>query len=208
MVSGPSRRERRTLEKRRRLFSTCGRALGFSADRLPDEAGYKLYLVAKWGMNYKLTIDVGEEARKAGVENIVNQSFTEAGPISQPGLNPEWNGYTFHYYYTEDGKRLRTSEDWAQLVLNDETPELTIYVRWLTGKWYIVTSADGLSDMGQRNYILDADIDMSGREFKTPTNYQARSTETDTRSPISKLLSDRAVSYRRSDCFPLRAEAA
>ena len=153
-------------------FQLADEPWDFSADRLPDEAGYKLYLVAKWGMNYKLTIDVGEEARKAGVENIVNQSFTEAGPISQPGLNPEWNGYTFHYYYTEDGKRLRTSEDWAQLVLNDETPELTIYVRWLTGKWYIVTSADGLSDMGQRNYILDADIDMGGREFKTPTNYQ------------------------------------
>lgn len=67
-------------------FQLADEPWDFSADRLPDEAGYKLYLVAKWGMNYKLTIDVGEEARKAGVENIVNQSFTEAGPILQPGL--------------------------------------------------------------------------------------------------------------------------
>lgn len=144
----------------------------FSADKLPDEDGYKLYLVAYWSMNYTLTIDVGEEARAAGVENMVKDEYTSAGPVSRPGIDPVWNGYTFHCYTTESGERLDTAEDWAKLILSDDNPSITIYAKWLKGVWTIVTSSDQLKTVSnQSNYILDADIDMGGKAFGPVKNY-------------------------------------
>ena len=139
----------------------------FATDRLPEEDGFKLYLVAHWAMNYTVTIDVGEEARADGVENVVYTNYTEAGPIYQPGIDPSWSGHTFHYYKTEEGKRLKTSADWNELVLSDENPSITLYVEWLEGNWKIVTTADDLKNISAaQNYILDEDIDMGGSEFK------------------------------------------
>ena len=139
----------------------------FATDRLPREDGFKLYLVAFWAMNYTVTVDVGEEARADGVENVIYTNYTEAGPIYQPGINPSWSGHTFYYYSTEDGKRLSTTADWNALVLSDENPSITIYAHWLEGNWKIVTSADDLKSISSaQNYILDTDIDLGGGSFK------------------------------------------
>ncbi len=144
-------------------------AWDFANDRLPEEEGYKLYLVAAWAKNYSLTIDVGEEARAEGVKNIVYTNYSEAGPVAQPGIDPERPGYTFHYYYTEEGKQLRTAEDWESIVLSDENPEITVYVQWLQGDWNFIRTADDINAIpafDSENYMLDADIDMGGQPFK------------------------------------------
>ena len=47
-----------------------GEAWNFDEDKLPEEDNYKLYLVARWVMNFKLTVDVGQEARDAGLKNV------------------------------------------------------------------------------------------------------------------------------------------
>ena len=149
----------------------------FHADRIPANDGFKLYLVARWQINYSLVVDVGEEARADGVENVVYSDYTEAGPVSQPGIDPEWDRHTFYYYYylNEEGARvrLRNADDWATLTLSDETPQITVYVEWLTGVWNIIDSADQLQTISsQRNYILDADINMGGRSFGPVVNYE------------------------------------
>lgn len=132
----------------------------FGSDVLPDDPDARLYLVAVWSMNYSFTVDVGEEARAAGVENIVSTDYDTAGPVSVPGFPPEWSGHTFHYYRTEDGKRLSTAADWAEITVSDETPDVTVYVEWLTGEWKIVTGADDLREMdATTNYYIDDDID-------------------------------------------------
>ena len=81
----------------------------FAADRLSAADGSKLYLVALWKENYSLIVDVGEEARAAGVENVVYSTYTEEGPVTQPGLSPEWDLHTFYYYYIlgEGGEKIR-----------------------------------------------------------------------------------------------------
>lgn len=143
----------------------------FSKDRLPDEENARLYLAAKWERNYSLTINVGEEARAAGVENVVNWDYTSPGPVSRPGQEPSWSGHTFHYY-SYQGKRLQTDSDWKQLVLSDETPDLVVDVVWLEGVWKVVTDpSDFSSVMEAANYYIDADLDMKGRKITFPTQY-------------------------------------
>lgn len=149
----------------------------FGTDRLPAAEGSKLYLVALWKENYSLVIDVGEEARAAGIENVVYSSYTEEGPVSQPGLAPEWNLHTFYYYYRlgEGGEkiRLRDTADWSQLVLSDETPQITVHVEWLTGIWKIITTVDQLEVISsQNNYILDDDINMGGKAFGPVVDFE------------------------------------
>lgn len=139
----------------------------FSTMRLPDEEGCKLYLSAHWSMNYKLVVDVGEEARAAGVENKEYTDYDEAGPVSQPGIAPSWAGHTFYYYFylndSQEEVRLRADSDWKQLILSDENPTITIYVQWLEGDWTIVRTGSQLSyiNIDEGNYILDANIDMN-----------------------------------------------
>lgn len=144
----------------------------FSSMRLPDEDGCKLYLSAHWSMNYKLIVDVGEDARADGVENKEYTDYDKAGPVSQPGIAPRWDGHTFYYYYylnaEQEEVRLSSSSDWAQLVLTDETPEITVYVRWLEGEWTIINRSSQLNwqEFDEGNYILDADIDLGGKSFR------------------------------------------
>ena len=69
----------------------------FSSMRLPDEDGCKLYLSAHWSMNYKLIVDVGEDARADGVENKEYTDYDKAGPVSQPGTAPRWGGHPCYY---------------------------------------------------------------------------------------------------------------
>ena len=141
----------------------------FGEDILPEEDGFKLYLVAKWAKNYSLTIDVGEEARADGVENIVYTNFDKAGPVSVPGIEPEWAGHTFYYYYDSENNRLETSEDWSEIVLSDENPDVTVYVNWLNGVWRIVTSPEDLEIIvPNANYLLDADIDFMDYKTEKP----------------------------------------
>lgn len=149
----------------------------FAADRLSAADGSKLYLVALWKENYSLIVDVGEEARAAGVENVVYSTYTEEGPVIQPGLSPEWDLHTFYYYYIlgEGGEkiRLRDTSDWSQLVLSDETPQITVHVEWLTGIWKIITTVDQLEVVSsQNNYILDTDINMGGKAFGPVVNFE------------------------------------
>lgn len=153
-------------------FQLSEKPWNFATDKLPDTEGFKLYLVAVWASNYKLIVDVGEEARADGVANFEYTDYKNPGPVSQPGLTPEWTGHTFYYYRTEEGRRLKTSEDWATLVLSDENPEITVYAEWLSGVWKIVSNADQLKAPLSGNYILDNDIDMNGKEFGNLINYR------------------------------------
>lgn len=143
----------------------------FATDKLPDTAGFKLYLVARWAHNFSLTIDVGEEARAAGVENVVNRNYDRPGPISRPGEDPSWDGHTFYGYYSGD-KRLVTESDWRAITVTEENPDVVVTARWLEGLWTIVTAADQLpSIMASTNYYIDADIDFGGRAITQANNY-------------------------------------
>lgn len=135
------------------------------------ETGYSgekksvLYLVATWARNYTFTIDVGEEARNAGVTNTVLDHYSQPGPVSKPGgLGPKWSGHTFYYYYSDpndDTSRIYDS-DWSNIVISDENPAVTVYVKWLEGNWTIVTDKQQIRSLFPRmNYYLDADIDFS-----------------------------------------------
>lgn len=124
-----------------------------------------LYLVAEWAKNYVFTIDVGEEARADGVENKVDESYSKAGPLSKPGGSaPKWKGHTFHYYYTDkndDSTRIH-DDDWEKLVIDDDNPEITVYVKWLTGNWTVVTDRAQIQNLSPKmNYLLEADIDFA-----------------------------------------------
>lgn len=129
----------------------------FASDKTGEE-GSVIYLVAGWSKNYKFTVDVGEEARAAGVENIVNDKYSTAGPVSIPGIEPEWSGHTFYYYEDAEHNRL-TATDWENLIISDENPDITVYVKWLDGVWKIVSDKEGLTNMISGNYWLDDDID-------------------------------------------------
>lgn len=143
----------------------------FTTDKLPDTAGYRLYLVARWARNFSLTIDVGEEARAAGVENIVNRNYDRPGPISRPGEEPSWDGHTFYGYYMGD-KRLVTESDWRTISVTEENPDVVVTARWLDGLWTIVTSAEQLpSIISSTNYYIDADIDFGNRPITQANAY-------------------------------------
>lgn len=153
-----------------------GEAWNFAEDKLPDEDGYTLYLVARWAMNYKLTVDVGEEARAAGLKNVEYTTYTEPGPLTRPYLesrdNYSWAGHTLFSCITSDGREIVTSEDWATLEFSDDNPEITVTVRWLEGEWDIIQTTSELSSMkSSGNYILATDIDMLGRSFSL-TNFR------------------------------------
>lgn len=129
-----------------------------------------LYLVAEWAKNYVLTVDVGDEARAQGVENKVDTSYAKPGSISKPGGSvPKWKGHTFHYYYRDkddDTSRIH-DEDWENIVIDDENPEITIYVKWLEGNWTVVTDSTQMSTLSANmNYLLEADIDFADSEGK------------------------------------------
>lgn len=124
-----------------------------------------LYLVATWARNYTFTIDVGEEARNAGVSNTVLDHYSQPGPVSKPGgVGPKWGGHTFYYYYSDpndDTSRIYDS-DWSNIVISDENPDVTVYVKWLEGNWTIVTDKQQIRSLSPRvNYYLDDDIDFS-----------------------------------------------
>lgn len=149
----------------------------FSKDRLPAEDGSTVYLIAHWAMNFTVTIDVGEDARADGVQDIVRTNYSEVGPITQPGIDPEWDGHTlFQYYYkVSDSEELvlRTAEDWAKVIISEENPDIVINIRWLEGEWNVVREAADLSVISAReNYILDADIDMNGTSFSFDTPFR------------------------------------
>lgn len=129
----------------------------FASDRAGGE-GSVIYLVAGWSKNYKFTVDVGDAARAAGVDNIVNDKYSKAGPVSIPGIEPEWEGHTFYYYEDAEHNRL-TATDWENLIISDENPDITVYVKWLDGVWKIVNDKDGLTNMISANYWIDDDID-------------------------------------------------
>lgn len=139
-----------------------------------------LYLVATWARNYTFTIDVGEEARNAGVSNTVLDHYSQPGPVSKPGgLGPKWSKHTFYYYYSDpddDTSRIYDS-DWSNIIISDENPDVTVYVKWLVGTWTIVTDKQQISNLSPRvNYYLDADIDFSNSkgeptEMKGAKNY-------------------------------------
>ena len=139
-----------------------------------------LYLVATWARNYTFTIDVGEEARNAGVTNTVLDHYSQPGPVSKPGgLGPKWSGHTFYYYYSDpndDTSRIYDS-DWSNIIISDENPDVTVYDKWLVGTWTIVTDKQKISNLSPRvNYYLDADIDFSNSkgeptEMKGAKNY-------------------------------------
>lgn len=139
-----------------------------------------LYLVATWARNYTFTIDVGEEARNAGVSNTVLDHYSQPGPVSKPGgLGPKWSKHTFYYYYSDpddDTSRIYDS-DWSNIIISDENPDVTVYVKWLVGTWTIVTDKQKISNLSPRvNYYLDADIDFSNSkgeptEMKGAKNY-------------------------------------
>lgn len=157
-----------------------------SAEPWDFETGYSgeknsvIYLVATWARNYTFTIDVGEEARNAGVTNTVLDHYSKPGPVSKPGgLGPKWSGHTFYYYYSDpndDTSRIYDS-DWSNIVINDENPDVTVYVKWLEGNWTIVTDKQQIRSLFPRtNYYLDADIDFSDSkgnptEMKGAKNY-------------------------------------
>lgn len=145
----------------------------FASDKSGKD-GSVIYLIAGWSKNYKFTVDVGDAARAAGVENIVNDKYSKAGPVSVPGIDPEWDGHTFYYYKNAEGNRLKTS-DWENLIISDDNPEITVYVEWLEGKWKIVNDKDGLSDLKyNENYWLDDDIDFGvyeGGKLKSKSRF-------------------------------------
>lgn len=150
------------------------------------ETGYSgekksvIYLVATWARNYTFTIDVGEEARNAGVTNTVLDHYSQPGPVSKPGgVGPKWGGHTFYYYYSDpndDTSRIYDS-DWSNIVISDENPAVTVYVKWLEGNWTIVTDKQQIKSLSPRvNYYLDDDIDFSDSkgnptEMKGAKNY-------------------------------------
>lgn len=152
-----------------------GEAWNFDEDKLPEEDNYKLYLVARWVMNFKLTVDVGQEARDAGLKNVEYTSYTEAGPLSRPYLEArdyQWADHTLYSCITEDGRELISSEDWATLEFSDEVTDITVTVRWLEGEWNIVQTADNLRNIkAAENYILANDINMNGAALNI-TNYR------------------------------------
>lgn len=133
-----------------------------------------LYLVATWARNYTFTIDVGEEARNAGVSDIVLVHYSQPGPVSKPGRLLKWNGHTFYYYYSDpddDTSRIYDS-DWSNIIISDENPDVTVYVKWLVGTWTIVTDKQQIKSLSPRtNYFLDADIDFAGTEMKGSRDY-------------------------------------
>ena len=149
--------------------------IGFSGEK-----NSVLYLVATWARNYTFTIDVGEEARNAGVSNTVLDHYSQPGPVSKPGgLGPKWSKHTFYYYYSDpddDTSRIYDS-DWSNIIISDENPDVTVYVKWLVGTWTIVTDKQKISNLSPRvNYYLDADIDFSNSkgeptEMKGAKNY-------------------------------------
>ncbi len=139
-----------------------------------------IYLVARWSKNYTFTVDVGEGARKAGAKDIVNTNYSEKSGLSRPGVDPKWKNHTlyYYYYYQKDGKPVTKDEGgektrlydstWKNVVICDETPEITVYVEWLEGDWVIVTSAsqlDKYSVSSSKSYILDNDIDFQNGDF-------------------------------------------
>lgn len=130
------------------------------------EKGSSLYLLAVWGKNYTFTIDVGEEARKDGVENTVDSSsYSQPSTLAKPGgKSPVWKGHTFYYYYldkNDDTTRINDA-DWENIEINDENPDITVYVKWLTGQWTIVTESSQIANLSENtNYILDNDIDFA-----------------------------------------------
>lgn len=157
-----------------------------SAEPWDFETGYSgeknsvIYLVATWARNYTFTIDVGEEARNAGVTNTVLDHYSKPGPVSKPGgVGPKWGGHTFYYYYSDpndDTSRIYDS-DWSNIVISDENPAVTVYVKWLEGNWTIVTDKQQIKSLSPRvNYYLDDDIDFSDSkgnptEMKGAKNY-------------------------------------
>lgn len=139
-----------------------------------------LYLLAIWGKNYTFTIDVGEDARQGGVENNVDTSYSTPGTLAKPGGSaPTWKGHTFYYYYSDpndDTSRIY-DEDWETIEINDENPNVTVYVKWLEGNWVVVTESSQLEVLeSNMNYILDNDIDFAiygNGADKAPTAYMS-----------------------------------
>lgn len=139
-----------------------------------------LYLLAIWGKNYTFTIDVGEDARQDGVENNVDTSFSAAGTLVKPGgSDPTWEGHTFYYYYSDpddDTSRIY-DDDWEKIEINDENPNVTVYVKWLEGDWTVVTESSQLEVLeSNMNYLLDNDIDFAvygNGADQAPTSYMS-----------------------------------
>lgn len=139
-----------------------------------------LYLLATWGKNYTFTIDVGDEARQAGVENKVDTSYSTAGTLAKPGGSaPTWKGHTFYYYYSDpndDTSRIY-DEDWETIEINDDNPNVTVYVKWLNGDWTVVTESSQLEVLrSNMNYLLDNDIDFAiygNGADQAPTSYMS-----------------------------------
>ena len=134
---------------------------------LPEEENTFTYLVADWALNYSLTVEVGEEAKAAGIENYVDQNYDEPGPVTIPDVGfIRWRNHTVRYFHLGDHKPLLTDEDWAQLVLSDENPHITVYAEWLDGDWEVINFASQLSNIRRNaNYFLDSDIDMEGQSL-------------------------------------------
>lgn len=136
----------------------------FSADKLPDTEGYRLYLVARWVENFSFTVDVGEAARADGVQNIVNSNYEKPSTASKPSSDPVWKGHTFYGYYDESGNRLETESDWRRIEISENNPDAKVFAHWIDGTWTIVRSPENMSIvMSNVNYYIDADIDFAGR---------------------------------------------
>ena len=138
-------------------FTLAEEPWNFATDKTGAENS-KIYLVAYWSKNYLFTVDVGDEAREDGVENLVFNNYTEPSKLSAPGIPPEWEGHTLHYYQTAEGERIT---DFGTLYISDDNPEITVYVKWLDGVWNIINNSHDLSNgLSQyNNYYLDSDID-------------------------------------------------
>ncbi len=135
--------------------------------KLPAEGMEKLYLVASWDDNYVFTIDVGEEARAAGVKNYVDNSYEYEGNVIMPdSMLPEWEGHTIRYFVTEDGQKLYKADDLEEMVLGEQNKAITVTAEWLEGEWTVLSSPDDFDEVDIYSDLwLDRDIDMNGGDI-------------------------------------------
>lgn len=108
-----------------------------------------------------LTDAMGNEYKPG---DTINETYI-TGDVYFPGRNLlDTNDYTFIAYYLDEN--CETPVEWPLVAPEDNEEDLTIYAKYIKGKWTIVENTTGITTMfsssgGSGNYYLLNDIDCS-----------------------------------------------
>lgn len=135
----------------------------FATDRVTGD----ITIYTKWKKEYSIDVRYGDDLSQSYSVTLSADSLTMTS-IRQM----DWSGHTFYGFYTDPEFRNPVTFPYTAPV-SDEQPTVTLYARYLEGKYTIIrTAADfGKSIKAGTNYYLDADIDLTGISMTVADSY-------------------------------------